>query len=304
MSSSLEPTRKFADIIVLEGGHNLVALDMIMQRIANHIKESWTWASVRCAAAAVICLLGAVFFLLPLAAGILHFGMVWPAAVLLLAAAVLLWPAFFRRLLRPKMAARAGGLSGGGVFDGGAGDAGEDGPGRRPTVPWTARPAPWWCWAARCSRTATPVWCCEAAYRPPMTIRPDTRRRCAHSGGQNDSEPITEAACIRDTLTEMGIDPARIYLEDKSTSTEENLAFSAQVIAENGLPATAAIASDSFHQLRAAHMGRAQRSDALLELRQPLVSDGGLLGAGGGGAGVYGHHGEIVLKTVDLWEDG
>ena len=36
----VEPTRKYADIIVLEGGHNLVALDMIMQRIANHIRES------------------------------------------------------------------------------------------------------------------------------------------------------------------------------------------------------------------------------------------------------------------------
>ena len=33
----VEPSRKYADIIVLEGGHNLVALDMIMQRIASHI---------------------------------------------------------------------------------------------------------------------------------------------------------------------------------------------------------------------------------------------------------------------------
>ena len=33
-------TRKFADIIVLEGGQNLVALDLIMQRIANHIAEN------------------------------------------------------------------------------------------------------------------------------------------------------------------------------------------------------------------------------------------------------------------------
>ncbi len=33
----VEPSRKFADIVVLEGGHNLVALDMIMQRIAGHI---------------------------------------------------------------------------------------------------------------------------------------------------------------------------------------------------------------------------------------------------------------------------
>lgn len=34
----VEPSRKFADIVVLEGGHNLVALDLIMQRIENHIK--------------------------------------------------------------------------------------------------------------------------------------------------------------------------------------------------------------------------------------------------------------------------
>ena len=33
----VEPSRKYADIIVLEGGHNLVALAMIMQRIASHI---------------------------------------------------------------------------------------------------------------------------------------------------------------------------------------------------------------------------------------------------------------------------
>lgn len=36
----VEPTRKYADIIVLEGGQNLVALDLIMQRIANHIAEN------------------------------------------------------------------------------------------------------------------------------------------------------------------------------------------------------------------------------------------------------------------------
>ncbi len=35
----IEPSKRFADIIVLEGGHNLVALDMIMQRIAHHIGE-------------------------------------------------------------------------------------------------------------------------------------------------------------------------------------------------------------------------------------------------------------------------
>ena len=35
----VEPSRKYADIIVLQGGHNLVALEMIMQRIQNHIDQ-------------------------------------------------------------------------------------------------------------------------------------------------------------------------------------------------------------------------------------------------------------------------
>ena len=33
----VQPSRQYADIVVLEGGHNLVALDMIMQRIQGHI---------------------------------------------------------------------------------------------------------------------------------------------------------------------------------------------------------------------------------------------------------------------------
>ena len=36
----VEPSRKFADIVVLEGGHNVVALDMIIQRIAGHIAKN------------------------------------------------------------------------------------------------------------------------------------------------------------------------------------------------------------------------------------------------------------------------
>ena len=36
----VEPSKKYADIVVPEGGKNLVALDMIMGRIARHLKES------------------------------------------------------------------------------------------------------------------------------------------------------------------------------------------------------------------------------------------------------------------------
>ena len=36
----VEPSKRFSDIIVLEGGHNLVALDMIIQRIRTHVERS------------------------------------------------------------------------------------------------------------------------------------------------------------------------------------------------------------------------------------------------------------------------
>ena len=33
----VEPSKRFADIIVLDGGYNLVALDMIMMKIRDHL---------------------------------------------------------------------------------------------------------------------------------------------------------------------------------------------------------------------------------------------------------------------------
>lgn len=35
----VEPSKRYADIVVLEGGHNLVALDMIIQRVKSHVQD-------------------------------------------------------------------------------------------------------------------------------------------------------------------------------------------------------------------------------------------------------------------------
>ncbi|MGN1004118.1 MAG: uridine kinase, partial [Oscillospiraceae bacterium] len=35
----VQPSRQYADIVVPEGGHNLVALDMIVERIRRHIEN-------------------------------------------------------------------------------------------------------------------------------------------------------------------------------------------------------------------------------------------------------------------------
>ena len=199
-----------------------------------------------------LCLAAAAFFLLPLWAGIVHFGMLWPSFLLLLAAAWLTWPEFFRRLLKPRWLRRLVGcviavcvtviLVTLGKMASAVLHRPADGqectvvvlgcqvfPDGHPSLMLRGR--------------------IDAAYDY-LTGHPEAV--CIASGGQNGSEPVSEAQCIRDTLVSMGIAPERILMEDGSRSTEENLAFSAALIREKGLPTDVAIASDNFHQLRAA----------------------------------------------------
>ncbi len=75
---------------------------------------------------------------------------------------------------------------------------------------------------------------------------------CILSGGQGDDENISEAECIRRELVNRDISPERIFIEDKSTSTRENIEFSNKVIEDNGLKGRpVAIATNEFHQFRA-----------------------------------------------------
>ncbi len=199
-----------------------------------------------------LCLAAAAFFLLPLWAGIVHFGMLWPSFLLLLAAAWLTWPGFFRRLLRPRWLRRLVNCVIAVCMTAILVTVG------RMALAAADRPAQ----GQEC--TVVVLGCqvfpdghpslmlrgrIQAAYRY-LTDHPEAV--CIASGGQNGSEPVSEAQCIRDTLVSMGIAPERILLEDRSRSTEENLAFSARLIAERGLPTAVAVASDNFHQLRAA----------------------------------------------------
>ena len=62
----------------------------------------------------------------------------------------------------------------------------------------------------------------EAAYK---YLEENPKARCVVSGGQGPGEDISEAECMYRWLVAKGIDGARIYKEDKSTSTEENIAF-------------------------------------------------------------------------------
>ncbi len=72
------------------------------------------------------------------------------------------------------------------------------------------------------------------------------------SGGQGSDEQISEAQCMFDTLTQMGIAPERIWLEDRATSTRENFLYSLQLLEEKtgALPEQICIISSEFHLFR------------------------------------------------------
>lgn len=84
-----------------------------------------------------------------------------------------------------------------------------------------------------------------------LTAHPDTV--CIVSGGQGNNEHISEAQCMFNELTRMGIDESRIWMEDKSTSTKENLRFSLTLIESRTgqRPAEIGLVSSEYHLFRA-----------------------------------------------------
>lgn len=74
---------------------------------------------------------------------------------------------------------------------------------------------------------------------------------CIVSGGQGSDEDYPEAKVMYDYLVEKGIEPSRLYQEDRSTNTEENIRYSREIIAQNGLNPHVVIATQEFHQYRA-----------------------------------------------------
>ena len=89
-----------------------------------------------------------------------------------------------------------------------------------------------------------------------LTDHPDTV--AVLSGGQGPDEQITEAACMYRELTNMGIDGTRLLLEEKSTSTIENLRFSMEVIgaATGEHPIEIGVISSEYHIFRATRFAR------------------------------------------------
>ena len=80
------------------------------------------------------------------------------------------------------------------------------------------------------------------------------------SGGMGPGETVTEAKAMHDWLIQHGIPEERVLMEDKATSTEENLKFSFQIIRDRGdePDAKVAIVSSAYHLYRAKEMAKLQ----------------------------------------------
>ena len=85
------------------------------------------------------------------------------------------------------------------------------------------------------------------------------------SGGQGHDEPMTEARCMYDQLVKLGIDPDRIWMEDKATSTWENLHFAMAMIEEKTgqRPEKIGLLSSEYHLFRAKLFAKACNVEAV-----------------------------------------
>ncbi len=75
--------------------------------------------------------------------------------------------------------------------------------------------------------------------------------KCIVTGGQGSDEPCPEALTEKNALVRMGIAESRIYMEDRSRNTRENMKFAKEIAQENDLGTEFAVATQSFHMYRA-----------------------------------------------------
>lgn len=85
-----------------------------------------------------------------------------------------------------------------------------------------------------------------------LKLHPETK--VIVSGGQGKGEDISEAEAMAEELKRRGIARERIIEEDRSTSTEENLRFSADFIGDMTEPVM--LVTNNFHICRALMLGK------------------------------------------------
>ena len=93
------------------------------------------------------------------------------------------------------------------------------------------------------------------------------------TGGQGYGEEITEAACMYAYLTEHGVDPQRLILEEHAGNTSENFFLSWEKLEQVGVDpaqATVAVVTNDFHIARARLIAQKQGYGHTVGVPAPL----------------------------------
>ena len=79
----------------------------------------------------------------------------------------------------------------------------------------------------------------------------DPEAVCIVCGGKGKNEPVAESEAMKEYLLNMGVDEARIYEDNLSLDTIENLTNAKKIIQSNGLDERCAIVTSDYHVYRA-----------------------------------------------------
>lgn len=79
---------------------------------------------------------------------------------------------------------------------------------------------------------------------------------CIVTGGQGGDEPCPEALTQKNVLIGMGIDEDRIFVEDESHNTRENLTFAMEIAQDENMGEEVAIVTQGFHMYRAMQLAK------------------------------------------------
>lgn len=82
-------------------------------------------------------------------------------------------------------------------------------------------------------------------------LQDNPEAKCIVTGGQGGDEPCPEALTEKNALLRMGVGEERIFMEDQSRNTRENMTFSREIAKTEGLGMEFAITTQSFHMFRA-----------------------------------------------------
>lgn len=83
------------------------------------------------------------------------------------------------------------------------------------------------------------------------TLKENPDMKCIVTGGKGEDEEFSEAFVSKEFLKNNGIEEDRIFLEDKSTSTKENISYSLEIAKNENLSEVFLVCTDPYHQYRA-----------------------------------------------------